>query len=84
MDCIEKCLNDIKEINKEAKRKIKESFPMPEPGTIYVGKDFNWKSKPVFIDYNKKSRKRKIVETILGFATVIIVGGCIVILMLSF
>jgi len=69
MDCIIRCINDLNQIQE---KRIKEI------------RNIKWSSKPTFIDYKKKSHRRKIIETILGFATVIIVGGCIVILMLSF
>ena len=68
MDCIIRCINDLNQIQE---KRIKEIRNIKY-------------SKPTFIDYKKKSHRRKIIETILGFGTVIIVGGCIAILMLSF
>jgi len=68
MDCVIRCINDLDQIQIRTIKKIR-----------------NIKySKPTFIDYKKKSHRRKIIETILGFATVIIVGSCIAILMLSY
>jgi len=68
MDCIIRCINDLDQIQIRTIKKIR-----------------NIKySKPVLVNYKKKLHMRKITKTILGFATVIIVGGFIAILMLSY